>query len=88
MNACIAGGGFGIIVSMKKIKYSTTFISFILFAHVALAANVTETEIEFKTYPFSDPDPVPVTENERYPYFFFDGSTDKGEVRKFRGKFF
>lgn len=84
MNACIAGGGFGIIVSMKKIKYSTTFISFILFARVALAANVTETEIEFKTYPFSDPDPVPVTENERYPYFFFDGSTDKGEVRKWK----
>ena len=84
MNACVAGGGFGIMVSMKKIKYNTTFISFILIAHVALAANVTETEIDFKTYPFSDPDPVPVTENERYPYFFFDGSTDKGEVRKWK----
>lgn len=31
----------------------------------------------FTTYPFSDPDPVPKPDTKTYPYFRFDGFTDK-----------
>ena len=47
-------------------------------------ATVVETEVELKTYPFSDPDPVPATSLTRYPYFFIDGTSDRGEMRKWR----
>ena len=48
------------------------------------AATVTETTLEMKTYPFSDPNPVPAVDETRYPYFFFDGTTDKGEMRTWK----
>ena len=35
--------------------------------------------MRMKTYPFSDPDPVPATAETRYPYFRYDGSTDKAK---------
>ena len=50
----------------------------------ALAATVTETMLEMKTYPFSDPDPVPAVEKTRYPYFFFDGTTNESEMRTWK----
>ena len=31
----------------------------------------------FTTYPFSDPDPIPKPDSKIYPYFRFDGFTDK-----------
>ena len=37
-----------------------------------------------KTYPFSDPDPVPATSLARYPYFFFDGTTNAAEMRRWK----
>lgn len=48
------------------------------------AVTVTETMLEMKTYPFSDPNPVPAVGETRYPYFFFDGTTDKGEMRTWK----
>ena len=45
------------------------------------AARVFETTMKMKTYPFSDPDPVPATDKTRYPYFFFDGTTDASQIR-------
>lgn len=48
------------------------------------AARVHETTLEMKTYPFSDPDPVPATGLTRYPYFFFDGTTDVSETRAWK----
>ena len=42
------------------------------------------TELEFPTYGFSDPDPVPHTESPLYPYFRFDGSTDKSAPKKWK----
>ena len=42
------------------------------------------TEIEFPTYGFSDPDPVPRTASPLYPYFRFDGSTEKAVPKKWK----
>ena len=42
------------------------------------------TELEFPTYGFSDPDPVPRTESPLYPYFRFDGSSEKSAPRKWK----
>ena len=38
---------------------------------------------EFRTYPFSDPDPIPAV-GRIYPYFRFDGFTDRGEARPWK----
>ncbi len=35
------------------------------------------------TYPYSDPDPVP-RPGRVYPYFRFDGFTNKSEIRKWK----
>ena len=40
--------------------------------------------LRLKTYPFGDPDPVPATAETRYPYFRYDGSTDKTETREWK----
>ena len=53
-----------------------------LFASAAVQPIVTE--LEFPTYCFSDPDPVPRTESPLYPYFRFDGSTEKSMPRKWK----
>ena len=54
-----------------------------IFAALSLAAaSVVETELEFKTYPYSDPDPVPATDKARYPYHFFDGTTDEAVTQR------
>ena len=49
----------------------------------AQQASVKQTNQSLKTYPFSDPNPVPVLGINKkvapfYPYFVFDGYTDKG----------
>ena len=53
-----------------------------LFASAAVQPVITE--LEFPTYGFSDPDPVPRTESPLYPYFRFDGSTEKSTPRKWK----
>lgn len=38
----------------------------------------------FTTYPFSDPDPVPKPDSKIYPYFRFDGFTDKPSQQEWK----
>jgi tetratricopeptide (TPR) repeat protein len=50
-------------------------------------ATITEKREIIRTYPFSDPDPIPIlargeSGGRLYPYFTFDGFTDKGEDRE------
>jgi Tfp pilus assembly protein PilF len=47
------------------------------------AATVKEYVREFTTYPFSDPDPIP-SQTAIYPYFRYDGFTDKPEQRSWK----
>ncbi|WP_428231566.1 DUF5107 domain-containing protein [Flavobacterium sp.] len=58
-----------------------TFISILLFGSLFVTAQNKPTIKEYKkvftTYPFSDPDPIPKPDTKTYPYFRFDGFTDK-----------
>ncbi|HSD29029.1 MAG TPA: DUF5107 domain-containing protein [Vicinamibacteria bacterium] len=47
----------------------------------AQGATVREYRKAFRTYPFSDPDPIPRADRI-YPYFRFDGFTDRAEERE------
>jgi Tfp pilus assembly protein PilF len=47
----------------------------------AEGATVREYRQTFRTYPFSDPDPIPAAARI-YPYFRFDGFTDRAEDRE------
>lgn len=51
---------------------------------LAVAATVSVGQMEMKTYPFSDPDPVPAVTTVKYPYFRYDGSTDKASLQKWQ----
>lgn len=57
------------------------FISILLFGSLFVNAQNNPTIKEYKkvftTYPFSDPDPIPKPDTKTYPYFRFDGFTDK-----------
>lgn len=57
------------------------FISILLFGSLFVTAQNKPTIKEYKkvftTYPFSDPDPIPKPDTKTYPYFRFDGFTDK-----------
>jgi tetratricopeptide (TPR) repeat protein len=54
---------------------------FCLINQLAVAQNNAPTIKEYKkvftTYPFSDPDPIPKPDSKIYPYYRFDGFTDK-----------
>ena len=55
----------------------------------AQKASVTEKNEPFKTYPFSDPNPIPALGINKkvtpfYPYFVFDGYTDKGASKDWK----
>ncbi len=56
-------------------------LSILLFGSLFINAQNKPTVKEFKkvftTYPFSDPDPIPKPDTKFYPYFRFDGFTDK-----------
>ena len=58
-----------------------SFISILLFGSLFANAQNKPTIKEYKkvftTYPFSDPDPIPKPDTKTYPYFRFDGFTDK-----------
>lgn len=47
-------------------------------------ATLTETVTTMTTYPFGDPNPVACPDYSYYPYFRFDGFTDKGEPRQWK----
>ena len=57
------------------------FLSIVLFGSLFVTAQNKPTFKEYKkvftTYPFSDPDPIPKPDTKVYPYFRFDGFTDK-----------
>ncbi|URC10834.1 DUF5107 domain-containing protein [Flavobacterium sp. B183] len=57
------------------------FLSVLLFGSLFVNAQNKPTIKEYKkvftTYPFSDPDPIPKPDTKVYPYFRFDGFTDK-----------
>ncbi|MCG2462285.1 DUF5107 domain-containing protein [Flavobacteriaceae bacterium F89] len=53
------------------------------FASAQQNAKITETIKKYVTYPFSDPNPIP-SEAKIYPYFRFDGFTDKGAVKEWK----
>jgi Tfp pilus assembly protein PilF len=57
------------------------FLSILLFGSLFVNAQNKTTIKEYKkvftTYPFSDPDPIPKPDTKVYPYFRFDGFTDK-----------
>jgi len=46
-------------------------------------ASFSEYQKEFTTYPFSDPDPI-ANFSKIYPYFRFDGFTEKGVQKKWK----
>lgn len=48
-----------------------------LFANAQNKPTIKEYQKVFTTYPFSDPDPIPKPDTKVYPYFRFDGFTDK-----------
>ncbi|MEN2412845.1 DUF5107 domain-containing protein [Flavobacterium mesophilum] len=56
-------------------------LSILLFGSLFINAQNKPTVKEYKkvftTYPFSDPDPIPKPDTKFYPYFRFDGFTDK-----------
>ncbi len=58
---------------------------FLLFSSSIYAqqAVIKEVERPMKTYPFSDPDPV-ARPGKVYPYFRFDGFTNKSEIRNWK----
>lgn len=47
-------------------------------------SSIKETVFQMNTYPFSDPNPVPMPENLYYPYFRFDGYTDKSIMKDWK----
>jgi tetratricopeptide (TPR) repeat protein len=57
------------------------FLSVLLLGSLFVTAQNKTTVKEYKkvftTYPFSDPDPIPKPDTKFYPYFRFDGFTDK-----------
>ncbi|MFH6997082.1 DUF5107 domain-containing protein [Flavobacterium sp. FlaQc-57] len=57
------------------------FLSILLFGSLFVNAQNQPTIKEYKkvftTYPFADPDPIPKPDTKFYPYFRFDGFTDK-----------
>lgn len=57
------------------------FLSILLFGSLFVNAQNKPTIKEYKkvftTYPFSDPDPIPKPDTKVYPYYRFDGFTDK-----------
>ncbi len=61
---------------MKK-TLSIFFLSCSLYCAAQQNTVVREYKKVFTTYPFSDPDPIPKPDTKIYPYFRFDGFTDK-----------
>ena len=49
----------------------------------AQTAKIAETQVQLLTYAYSDPDPVP-SPSKFYPYFRFEGYSDKGVMRNWK----
>lgn len=68
---------------MKKSLLVGCLISVGVFSLSAQSV-IRETQKTMKTYPFSDPDPVANPDKLYYPYFRFDGYTDKGVDKEWK----
>lgn len=73
---------------MKNLALSFLWLSFLLASQPGASASpahavIREYDREFTTYPYSDPDPVP-TMSRFYPYFRYDGFTDKPVSKKWK----
>jgi tetratricopeptide (TPR) repeat protein len=64
-------------------RYRFLLILLISFSLKAQQAVIKEAERQMTTYPYSDPDPVP-RPGRVYPYFRFDGFTNKSELRNWK----
>ncbi|MFH6966845.1 DUF5107 domain-containing protein [Flavobacterium sp. FlaQc-28] len=64
------------------------FLSILLFGSLFVNAQNKPTIKEYKkvftTYPFSDPDPIPKPDTKVYPYYRFDGFTDKAVQKEWK----
>ncbi|HEU4788057.1 MAG TPA: DUF5107 domain-containing protein, partial [Flavobacterium sp.] len=62
-------------------KFKSVLLLFCFIGQFAVAQNSAPTikvyKKVFTTYPFSDPDPIPKPDSKIYPYYRFDGFTDK-----------
>ncbi len=65
-----------------KLKLIVLFLLMSVFSY-GQNATIKEEMLDMKTYMFSDPDPVPEI-SRIYPYFRFDGYTNKGEMKKWK----
>ncbi|RYY17039.1 MAG: DUF5107 domain-containing protein, partial [Chitinophagaceae bacterium] len=81
--------------SKESLKLFTSYLSLVMlvvFYPVLLVcqeATIKEVRETIKTYPFSDPNPIPVLGINRkvapfYPYYVFDGYTDKSNMREWK----
>jgi tetratricopeptide (TPR) repeat protein len=61
----------------------TLFCSFCFNPVFAQNAQIIEKQVLLPTYGYSDPDPVPAP-GKTYPYFRFDGFTDKSEMQNWK----
>ena len=63
-------------MKLKSIVFLCYFVSQFVAAQNN-APTIKEYKKVFTTYPFSDPDPIPKPDTKFYPYYRFDGFTDK-----------
>src|SRR5665647_3383481 len=68
---------------MKRLVITIEFILFSFMVWAQHSSTIKEYKKTFTTYPFSEPDPVPILANI-YPYFRFDGFTDKPIQKKWK----
>ncbi len=61
----------------NKIALCLLFAGITVYTAAQQNTTVKEYKKVFTTYPFSDPDPIPKPDSKIYPYFRFDGFTDK-----------
>jgi len=66
----------GIIIRLRLIILVVACLSANRNFVFAQKATITEKKETFRTYPYGDPNPIPLV-NNIYPYFRFDGYTDK-----------
>ena len=55
-----------------------------LFANAQNKTTIKEYKKVFTTYPFSDPDPIPKPDTKIYPYYRFDGFTNKSVQKEWK----
>jgi tetratricopeptide (TPR) repeat protein len=79
------GASKEVLIPNKKYLYFSFIVLLFFTRNIAVGqkATITEEVKTIKTYPFSDPNPIPsfainAKVSPYYPYFVFDGSTDKG----------